>query len=108
MRWNPCVLGTPFSRVKYPPKRAKKGVFCIEDKGRKWRFLLKRGQKRGVKRGVFTWEIRDRQVAFNVGKLGSGGLEKGQKGGFWVQKGGVSVIREGRFGPHNLAQLNFF
>ena len=93
MRRNPCVLGTPFSRVKYPPQGVKKGVFCIEDKGRKWRFLRKRGQKGGAKRGVFTWEIRDRHVAFNVGKLGSGGSRRGKRGGFWVQKGGVSVIR---------------
>ena len=62
--------------------------------------------------GVFTWEIRDKYVVFNVGKLGKWGLEKGQKRGVFRCKGGcvffIDIIRGGRFGPHNLAQLNFF
>ena len=70
----------------------------------------KKSEKSG-KMAFCTWEIRSKYVVFDVGKLGSGGSKKDKKGVFLVQKGGVffvGVIRRGRFGPHNLAQLDFF
>ena len=61
--------------------------------------------------GVFTWEIRDKYVVSNVDKLGGRGSKGGKKMGISGVKRDVSfvdVIGGGRFGPHNLAQLNFF
>ena len=84
MRRNPCVLGTPFSRVKYPPKRAKKGVFCIEDKEQKYAFLgVKRGQKeaKNDQNGCFSLEDKDKKYTFLGVKRGQKQSKNGQKRG---------------------------